>query len=405
MEAAHAHAGKNLASMPVHDGRNAAVLVVADIPNDRVGAMLAALADVPKLHVTLEPQGIMALAPPGIADPGQVIDVAPRSALEIYLSGLQSVGSWKGFLSYAAAAGALGWIGLYTDTVYLLVAAMLIAPFASPAMNLAIGTAYGERRLIVRSLGRYASAIATAILTSGALSMVFGLDTVTAQMAAASNLSNSAFLLPLVAGAAGALSQVQSERASLVSGAAVGILVAASLAPPSALVGMALVLGRGDLAMAGGFQLVLQLLGINLSGVIVFRFHGLVPGSLPTPRGSVRLMTLSLLVTTLGLAGLLAWQFSPSPALQEGSLSREAVALIRQEVEASGEAELVEARAHVPRGTNARQSLLCEVFVLRRSPVAPDELKALLTRRLQQRLLEAEGASVPLVTVTVLESP
>ncbi len=406
MQVAREHQGKNLAWLPGHDGHQAVDLVLVSLPNDRLDALLADLSEVPDLHITLAPRGLIALAPPGTAAPHQVVDIAPRSALEVYLSGLQSVGSWKGFLSYAAAAGALAWIGLYTDTSYLLVSAMLIAPFASPAMNLAIGTARGEASLILRSLGRYAGALATAILTAAALSWIVRQETLTAQMAAVSNLSSYAVLLPLVAGAAGALSQVQSQRSSLVSGAAVGVLVAAALAPPTALVGMSLVLGEWAMAKVGLFQLLLQLLGINLTGALVFLIHGLTPRHVATPGGRPGVLGLSVGVTVLGLSAMLAWQFSQAPELQQGSHGPRMDALIRQEVNASGMAELVEARTSFPRGPTAGpRTMLNEVYVLRRSPVAPDELKAHLTRRLQQRLLEAEGASVPLVTVTVLEVP
>jgi hypothetical protein len=49
---------------------------------------------------------------------------------------------------------------------------------------------------------------------------------VTSSMSSTSNVSAVAVLLPLIAGAAGPLNLVQSERSSLVSGAAVGMLVA-----------------------------------------------------------------------------------------------------------------------------------------------------------------------------------
>lgn len=51
-----------------------------------------------------------------------------------------------------------------------------------------------------------------------------------------SQISIAAVLLPLAAGAAGALNLFQSERSSLVSGAATGMLVAASLAPPAGII-------------------------------------------------------------------------------------------------------------------------------------------------------------------------
>ena len=64
--------------------------------------------------------------------------------------------------------------------------------------------------------------------------------------------------------AASAISCNQN-RSNLVSGAAVGILVAASLAPPAGLVGMAIAISRWDMVTSGLFVLLLQLVGINLN--------------------------------------------------------------------------------------------------------------------------------------------
>ena len=124
--------------------------------------------------------------------------------------------------------GVVVWIGLFTNTIYLLTAAMLIAPFAGPAMNTAIATARGDWSLLRRTLLRYVAALAVTIAIAGTLSSILHQNTTTELMVATSNLSAVAVLLPLVADAAGALNLVQSERSSLVSGAAVGMLVAAS---------------------------------------------------------------------------------------------------------------------------------------------------------------------------------
>ena len=171
-----------------------------------------------------------------------------------------------GFLGYAAAAGAVVWTGLYTNTIFLLTAAMLIAPFAGPAMNTGAGDGLGDAGLLQRSLLRYGAALALTIAVAAALSLGIGLETATSEMTARSQVSSMAVLLPLVAGAAGALNLLQSDRDSLVSGAAIGVLVAASLAPPTGLVGMAAVIGRWDMVLSGVFVLLLQLVGINLSG-------------------------------------------------------------------------------------------------------------------------------------------
>jgi hypothetical protein len=59
-------------------------------------------------------------------------------------------------------------------------------------------------------------------------------------MVSISRISRVSVVLPLAAGAAGAIHLFQSERSSLVSGAAVSLLIAASLASPAGLVGMTL---------------------------------------------------------------------------------------------------------------------------------------------------------------------
>lgn len=97
----------------------------------------------------------MALYPPEDKAPDQVTDIETRSPIEIFLSGLQSIGSWKGFIGYSVITSIVVWIGLFTNTSYLLVAAMLIAPFAGPAMNTAIATARGDWPLLKEGLIRY----------------------------------------------------------------------------------------------------------------------------------------------------------------------------------------------------------------------------------------------------------
>ena len=205
--------------------------------------------DLPDLSFTLLPTGVMALHPPANAAAEQVTKVEERSPIEIFLSGLQSTGSWKGFLSYAALAGVIVWIGLYTNTIYLLVAAMLLAPFAGPAMNTALATARGDLQLLRQSILRYFAALSVTIAVTALLSWMLQQQYATNLMLDGSQISSVAVLIPLAAGAAGALSLIQSDRSSLVSGAATGMLVAASLAPPAGIVGMGAAIGRWDLVV------------------------------------------------------------------------------------------------------------------------------------------------------------
>jgi uncharacterized hydrophobic protein (TIGR00271 family) len=400
--------GANLAQIEASGSDGLLDLVLVHISNGKVEGLLADLEKLPNLHITLIPRGVIALQPPANQAPEQVTNVGERSPIEVFLSGLQSVGSWRGFLGYAAAAGFVVWIGLYTNTSYLLVAAMLIAPFAGPAMNAALATARGDGKLLKRSLIRYFAALAVTIVVTWLLSLILRQESVTSQMVATSTISAVAVLLPLVAGAAGALNLVQSERSSLVSGAATGMLVAASLAPPAGLVGMASAMGRWDLTINGVFVLLLQLAGINLSGAVVFRTFGLSARGARYDRGKTWVFPVILAVTAVALCGLLTWQFSSLPDFQRSSLAQRANAEIQQVMNRSDLAQLVEANVRFTRpDIKGQNTLLGTVYVQRQAGVtaSSEEIRDRITREIQSQLLKQDFNVTPLIDVSVLEAP
>jgi uncharacterized hydrophobic protein (TIGR00271 family) len=408
LEIARARHGTNLACFEATGPAGALDMAIVHVSNENVGRLIEELQRLPELHLTLIPQGVMALRPPASEAPGQVTDVAARSPIEVFLAGLQSVGSWKGFLGYAAASGVVAWIGLFTNTIYLLTAAMLIAPFAGPAMNAALATARGDGQLLRRALMRYAAALGVAIVVAAALSLILRQKIATSLMAATSELSTVAALLPLVAGAAGALNLVQSERSSLVSGAAVGMLVAASLAPPAAVVGIASVLRDWAMVKSGLFVLMLQLVGINVSAAIVFRRYGLTDEGVRYRRGKQQVFVSALAVTALALIGLVTWQLWDQPGLQRSTVAERATAEIQRVVNDSDLAKLVEANVRFTSAEiSGQNTLLGVVYVQRGAPasVSAEEIRTRLRDAIQARLLAREGKVTPLIDVSVLEPP
>ena len=407
LEAAQQHQGINLCRTDAVNASGPIEMVMVHISNSQVENLLEQLESIPNLHVNLMPQGTIALRPPSSEAPDQVTDVQQRSPLEVFLAGLQSIGSWWGFLSYAALGGIVVWIGLYTNTNYLLVAAMLIAPFAGPAMNLAIATARGDRTLAGRTLLRYFSAITVSVLVAALLSWLFNQQVTTQMMSSVSTISGVTVLLPLSAGLAGAIHLIQSERSSLVSGAAVGLLVAASLAPPAGLVGMSLAMQRYDMMAAGAFQLLLQLAGINLSASMVFRLSGLTVRGARYDRGQRWMFPVVLGVTVISLGALLSWQFNNPPQLQHASQAQRAELLIQQLFDAQDNVYLVEAsvrftRAQIP----GQNTLMCQVYMQKKADVTVSDavLKKELIRKIEQKI-KAELNASPLVQLTMFDPP
>lgn len=394
--------GLDMAAHEAKDGDELLDVVLVQLNNSQLEPLIDALEAVPDLHVSLAPRGVIALRPPTSEAAEQALDVEPRSPIEVFLSGLQSIGSWPGFLGYAAAGGVVVWIGLFTETIYLLTAAMLIAPFAAPAMNAALATARGDGNLFRHAITRYFAALGVSISVAFLLSVIMQQKIASGLMIDQSLIPSVALLLPLIAGAAGALNLCQSERSSLVSGAATGMLVAASLAPPAGLVGMSLAIGEWSMAMSGLFLLLLQIAGINLAGALIFRVYGIRPQGARFSRGKGSHAVGLWLASLAGLLALLAWQFADSPELLRSTQAQRATQDVREVIQNSGIAKAVQVHAGFTRSDIPGQETILVRAVVQGDESKSAAIKSRLSRDIKQRIIRNYEAT-PLVDITVLE--
>ena len=400
--------GANISQLDANTSRGKIDLVIAYVPNGNIEEFLGELEDFEELHITIVPRSFMPLKPPMSEIPQQIIDVQSISPSEVFLAGLQSVGAWKGFLSYAIAGAVIVWIGLYTNSSFLLVAAMLIAPFAGPAMNVAIATARGDFSLLKTGLIRYVAAIAVTMAVTAGLSLILSQELASNAMVESSKVASISVLLPLIGGAAGALNLIQAERSSLVSGTAVGMLVAAALAPPAGTAGMAIALGLWSMALNCVYLLVLQLVGINLAAAMVFRLYGLSQKGARYKRGKKWLFPVAIAITTAALVGLLSYQFTSDTNLQRSSLEQRANAEVQKVIEDSDMAKLVKSSVSFTRADIEDQNtLLCLIYVQRPDNVTASdrEISDRLTNQIQNHLMRQDFDATPLVSVSVLEPP
>ena len=394
--------GKNLSVVRTDSGD----LVKVFLSNKNVNQFIDDIATFEEAEISLVPRGVITLYPPQDEAPDQVTDVTYRSPIEVFMGGLQSVGSKFGLMGYAISGGILVWIGLYTNTVYLLVSAMLVAPFAGPAMNAALAAAAGQGQLLMRSLGRYTLAIGLSILVTYLFSWIAGQKHATPIMVDVSHISQMALILPLVAGFAGAINLIQSERDSLVPGAAVGILVAASLAPPTGLIGMALHFGNWQMVQSGVFLLILQLAGIQLAAALVFRYIGKVTTQgVRFADGKEYVYILSLAVSVVVLGGLMYWQFKKQPILQKASLATQITETIRNSLQRYNNIETIEVSARFTRGTlKDLNPVICELYLYNRNDSIPSEqLKQMLKKVLFEDIKKKDWNADPMFNITILD--
>ena len=382
-------------------------VVVVTVPNASVGPLIDEAQALGRAEATVVGAGAYAFEPPAGDPPSELIDVTPTSPFEILLAGRQASGGWTPFLIYALLAGAVAWLGLYTETIYLLTGSMLIAPFAGPAMTTAISIASGRPGLLRHSVLRYAAGIGTTAAAAGVLTVVLGQETVTGLVTSILTVTSVAVLLPLVAGTAGALYLVQAEHSSLISGAAVGILVAASLAPPAGGLGMVLALGRIDLALHALFLIALQLTGITAAAVVVLRSYGLRPDDHRFGSGHPNMLKIGLAVSVVLTAGLLVLQVGSAPFLTQGDAARNAAATVARAMDDRQDLRLLGVDPAV-RSTGDTQTprVLIDVVVERRPGAAPAEaLREDLRRSLEERLRRNLPDVVPHVTLRIHDPP
>lgn len=382
-------------------------IIFLNLPNDRVGSFVWDVKEeVDEAQFVLFPRGTLPIQMPLDEVKGRIRDVSHRSTLELVLDSLQSVGSWKGMLLYALFSGVVATYGILFSTSYLLVAAMLIAPMGAPVMVSVVGAALGDWRMFGRGALRFLAAIVMLIVSSIIVGYAYGLTFSTTIMESITSLSSWAVAVALVAGAAGAQSQVQSERSSLVTGTATGFLIAAALSPTAAVLGLAIVIERWTYVGLMGFQLTLQFVAIVTGGWLSLLLYGVEPGDPSTGRGSNAWRIVLVAGTALASLGLVWWQTQHAPVFVKADLSREAIELARDAVRQVPGVQLIEANAHFTRPDQPNRSeegLLLDV-VVEQTAAAPssEPLESAVRSAIKRSLHEQMPDVLPFINVSVL---
>lgn len=384
-------------------------LLLVNLPNDRFGRFVTAVGDeVTDATFTLMPVGALPISTPLHELDERIRDVSRLSTMEVVVASLQSVGAWRGMLVYSALAGVVGAYGLIFDVVYLLVAAMLINPMGAPAVVAVIGVAIGDRRMFGRGGLRFLVSLAVQAASALALGLAYGLSVSTGAMEQVTSLSAWSALLALAAGAAGAHTQLKSERDSLVSGTAAGFMVAAALAPPAAVLGLSIALARWDYTGLMAFLLLLQFVAISAGGWLVLHLAGVRPGDATTGRGSATWRTLLAAALSVAVIGMVVLQSQLRPRFVKADLAGTAVEIVRDVVATTSGAALIESSARFTRPQLARrpgEALLVEVLVestgTSRNAELETEIREQVSRALQSRM----SGVVPFIRVDILPGP
>jgi uncharacterized hydrophobic protein (TIGR00341 family) len=215
-----------------------------------------------------EPAATAGQAPPEEAPPERI------SREELYEDIKDAARCSRVYLSMTVLSTIVAAIGLHTNSVAIIIGAMVIAPLLGPNMALALATTLGDLSLLRRAVLTSLAGIGTA----AALSVIFGvlvhLDPALSETASRSRVGPGDIAVALASGSAGALAFTTGVSTTLI-----GVMVAVALLPPLVTFGLLLGDGHAALAMGALSLFLVNLICVNLAGVTTFLVQGIRPAT------------------------------------------------------------------------------------------------------------------------------
>lgn len=196
--------------------------------------------------------------------------------------------------------------GVLLDSSAVVVGSMVLAPLFGPAVSASVGTVIDESELFWRGVRLQVLGIVIAVTSAAVFAWVlktayllpsgFAL-TAAPQIVARLSPDLLSLVVALVAGVAGVVSIATAAGRALV-----GVMMAAALLPPAAVMGIGTAWGDPAVAIHSGILLAVNILAINFAGLVTLWYLGYRPRSwiqIPQTRRALLMRGGALLVAIL----------------------------------------------------------------------------------------------------------
>lgn len=251
----------------------------------------------PPLKETLETElpGPDALRPPTAIE--RFFSRDKVSADELYDDIGESLRVTPNYLLMVILSSMIAALGMRSGQTAVVIGAMIIAPLLSPTMGIALAATVGNA-----GLGRKAAATLIvgslfAILAGVAVGLIVAIDPLVPELKTRTLVQPADIALALACGAAGVLAFSRGTSQTLV-----GVMVAVALVPPLAATGVFIAVWQPVLAGNALFLFAVNLVCINVAGIIMFLIQGLQPKQWRMTGGILSLWAFILLLLALMMA-------------------------------------------------------------------------------------------------------
>lgn len=189
---------------------------------------------------------------------------------------------WRTYAVMTVISALVATAGLLLDSPAVVVGSMVIAPLLGPAMATSVGSVLDDHKLFLKGV-RYqafggllavaaAATFAVLLRQTNAVPMtepeVFALEEVSERLAP----GILSLAVALGAGVAGALSVSTGASAALV-----GVMIAAALVPPTAVIGIGIAWWSPEAIVGSTVLVLVNILSINLTALAVLSYEGYRP--------------------------------------------------------------------------------------------------------------------------------
>ncbi|MBO6505682.1 MAG: TIGR00341 family protein [Kordiimonadaceae bacterium] len=163
-------------------------------------------------------------------------------------------------------------IGLLQDNIAVVIGAMVIAPFLGPNLAFAFATSLGNKGLMTYAFRTGLVGVGFASLIGVAFGYLWGAVPDSAELMGRTSIGLDGVALAVASGVAGVLSLTSGLSMTLV-----GVMVAVAILPPAATFGFMLGAGQVKLAYGALLMVSVNIVCVNLAGLLVFLAKGISP--------------------------------------------------------------------------------------------------------------------------------
>ena len=208
-------------------------------------------------------------------------------------------------------------IGLNTNSVAVIIGAMLISPLMSPIQSLGLGLSNGNLKRVYASLFRLGIFILISVVSSSFYFLVSPINVVTPQILARTSPTLWDVLIAIFGGIAGVIGKTKEDGGNVVP----GVAIATALMPPLCVVGFGIAHGNSKFFLGAGYLFIINVFFIMLTTLIGLKIYS-VGISRTKHRMSVRQQivfyvgSLIVIVPSIYTAAVLVNDFAREEALK-----------------------------------------------------------------------------------------